>query len=703
MDPDGEDEYDLDNQCESGNESDFEAQYAQRLVHLPPQGDEDEDEDEGNAEVVVKDHFTDKEGLIRVGPQLLRFQQTIRTAPLEVMDSWLIRSIRANLRRTDAKLPGHKDTLIENLKSDIAALLRSTFTHIEDQDRYLRLDDYAGTYLSWAPGPMSPSMEAIYHFAVSGGRFDYHTPQNIAVIGSSMNRARRQHPPLTLACAAVGLRIAEESIFVIRKAQLSWVYNALCNSATLGKVFGCIQPHVDQIANWSAWDEPTQRAALEALRTGIRNETVDNFLEQWQQAELFRITFQKYSDRGRWSRPQASVYQTLLQIAARYDLSKADFEYLCTIASPRSSNDRVFFPFHVLSRPQALSIGWDWSDVFNSASEKKSMRKYCNKHAEAAGLGEPHVDAEIFVYWMAAYTCRRIQDLRQRWPAASKDEIAFGILDRWGLPIVPWVGNILRASICKDQDHGIAMRFGIVTRDDQPFNPVEDIDLSCCTIAIDTQLTNMAMKNYPRESWPSIRANFCQVPLHHPFWRIDPSVGSEVWGAEGIKTSSLPPTPEFDVALLPVEAWLQGDVEHQHNFSCLECGSEENSAGSLIRHMREHHGKVQMDDEGPVAAAKAIDDEHWASAFKFPCREKNCTKVCATKASRRGHEKTHSAHRPTFFCRFKKCGLGFSSVSNRRKHERAKHGLDASGAASQAEAPQVPASSSARLIAPTGE
>lgn len=41
----------------------------------------------------------------------------------------------------------------------------------------------------------------------------------------------------------------------------------------------------------------------------------------------------------------------------------------------------------------------------------------------------------------------------------------------------------------------------------KPFDPVEDIDLSRCTIAIDTQLTNMAMKNYSRESCPSIRAN----------------------------------------------------------------------------------------------------------------------------------------------------------------------------------------------------
>lgn len=44
-----------------------------------------------------------------------------------------------------------------------------------------------------------------------------------------------------------------------------------------------------------------------------------------------------------------------------------------------------------------------------------------------------------------------------------------------GVPVVPWSGNILKASLCKLQDHGIAMRFGLNlpnNSEDEAFPPV---------------------------------------------------------------------------------------------------------------------------------------------------------------------------------------------------------------------------------------
>uniref|UniRef100_A0A8H7K5B1 tRNA synthetases class I (E and Q) anti-codon binding domain-containing protein n=1 Tax=Bionectria ochroleuca TaxID=29856 RepID=A0A8H7K5B1_BIOOC len=74
-------------------------------------------------------------------------------------------------------------------------------------------------------------------------------------------------------------------------------------------------------------------------------------------------------------------------------------------------------------------------------------------------------------------------------PTATREEIAFGILDTWDCFIVPWMGNIFRASVCKAKDHGLTMVTGILDPEGQPFDPVAHIDLSKCNIRIDAQMT----------------------------------------------------------------------------------------------------------------------------------------------------------------------------------------------------------------------
>ena len=71
------------------------------------------------------------------------------------------------------------------------------------------------------------------------------------------------------------------------------------------------------------------------------------------------------------------------------------------------------------------------------------------------------MNAELVVYWMGRFVCQMIQQVKRERPDTTREEVALFILDRWGFPIVPWVGHAWRVSLCKKQDHGIAM-FSVV-------------------------------------------------------------------------------------------------------------------------------------------------------------------------------------------------------------------------------------------------
>ncbi|CAH0024782.1 unnamed protein product [Clonostachys rhizophaga] len=88
------------------------------------------------------------------------------------------------------------------------------------------------------------------------------------------------------------------------------------------------------------------------------------------------------------------------------------------------------------------------------------------------GLSETHVDAMMFIYWIAAIFIQMILEGKANRPTATREEIAFGILDAWDCFIVPWMGNIFRASVCKAKEHGLTMVTGILDPEGQPFDPV---------------------------------------------------------------------------------------------------------------------------------------------------------------------------------------------------------------------------------------
>jgi hypothetical protein len=66
------------------------------------------------------------------------------------------------------------------------------------------------------------------------------------------------------------------------------------------------------------------------------------------------------------------------------------------------------------------------------------------------------------------------------------------MLDRWQLPVVPWVRHGLRMSLCKGPDHGIVMLLGFLLRNGEEFDPLKHIDIFLRTVGLDSWFTNMA-------------------------------------------------------------------------------------------------------------------------------------------------------------------------------------------------------------------
>ncbi|KAH8900908.1 hypothetical protein GQ53DRAFT_708827 [Thozetella sp. PMI_491] len=274
------------------------------------------------------------------------------------------------------------------------------------------------------------------------------------------------------------------------------------------------------------------------------------------------------------------MYEDIKRIAALYGLTAEELDYHCTVASPKRGEPPVFYPYHILSRPQAQQFGWDWPALVELAGFMlQTMRRECNKHAERAGLGENDMDARRVVYWMAHHFCKKIRSLK-----AEMGE---------DLPLVPWRRSCFRASLCKNQDHGVALLFGLVCPEGEAFDPVYHFDLGRCTVTLDSVSMNMAMRNYCNNTWTSIRDALRSIPLHSVFWRVDPRLGREIWNGGASDTSVVPepPAPEFDVPMVSLDAWfVDGGMYPHFPYACPSCPEELLvSPGELIRHCREYH------------------------------------------------------------------------------------------------------------------
>ncbi|KAH7147828.1 hypothetical protein DER46DRAFT_564225, partial [Fusarium sp. MPI-SDFR-AT-0072] len=418
----------------------------------------------------------------------------------------------------------------------------------------------------------------------------------------ALNWAKGRSAPLMLPLISAWLKVITEESFEDRTSQGSWILNSIGNLSFLGGALGCYQSHKGRTNDWSQWSLIKQKEALTALRTGQRPESIAQHLVRVTGEEHPRkiligngiplVTFTGSKASIPSIHEWRTIYVNLASIARRYGLNEAEFETYCTISRPNRAG-RVFFPYHVLAQSQALAVGWDWHIVhFIAHSTLYIMRKQCNKQAEAAGLGEPEVDAVIYIYWTCHHLCDKIRKCHP-----------------------------FKASLCKKQMHGIAMKFGITKSTN--FDPVGDIDLGQSTVTIDAKITNMAMYNYEPNSWDGIRKTMSMVSLYHPLWRPDSKLGESPWVAPGAVTvTPVMPTPKFDLPLLPIELWVPDDDTSSRSHTpipCPKCSDTFNSLGALVHHCRQQLCPIMGNNKDPLEASvdsgdpeqDVIDKEYW--------------------------------------------------------------------------------------------
>ena len=87
--------------------------------------------------------------------------------------------------------------------------------------------------------------------------------------------------------------------------------------------------------------------------------------------------------------------------------------------------------------------------------------------------------------------CEQIRQLKSKLPpTATQEEVAYSVLDDYGLPSTPSEVSVFAASIGKRWDHGIAMESGIIQPKGEKLDPVRHFDLSRCTMVMQSQGMN---------------------------------------------------------------------------------------------------------------------------------------------------------------------------------------------------------------------
>lgn len=441
--------------------------------------------------------------------------------------------------------------------------------------------------------------------------------------------------------------------------------------------FGCIiSDKVTRFKKWALWDELTQRALLQALRTVNPTGPMEELVLGAESTDIFRVDngLHPFEASQRTTVIWEREYEKYLQLASVYGLSREDFEFYLTIPSVRADK-RVFYPFFVLSRPQAESIRWDWQHLSWLARRMLArMQGHCNKHAENEGLGDKGLDDKKLICWLVAFFCRKVQSIRVSMSktTTTREEILFLISDRWCLPIVPWVGHPLSASLCKGPDHGIAMKLGIKEHPSglfDVFDPVQHIDLNECTVTIDTISTNMAMWNYEKQSWAGIRDILAAVPLCHPLWRIDERAGSTIWRTSKSQKQQfkpIMPTTPFDMPLMSIEPWFSAAAGM--TLHCDKCSATFTSIGQLVQHHQGVHSSAKPAPEKQASTEQdAADVDYWTKPLA--CSWPNCGKSFGHVQSLREHMERHRNER-RYKCDWEGCGFATNDAGYLVKHKR---------------------------------
>lgn len=510
-----------------------------------------------NAKQIVTIPYTDSNGFIRIGQQPLPPSTFISSCSSSIAGEFARRQVKMCFAHTDKHLAGSKATK-KDLESEQADILFCFWLRAIglDSRRVVVLCDYTGQPLSMSPSfdHRSPSVEALYPVVKVGAihRLGYHAVPNVCRASAVLNWAKGQHSILVLPLIAEWIRVDSSAIgFEQKRRRLSWIFNAIMNISLLTRAYQIVGPHSKKIEIWQEWPIETQIAASEALRTGIRSPASDLPLQDMEQDTLTPQLAKKVSERMPLCQDTIdSFYSTAVGVAQDHGLFEHEFRFYLTL--PSDDRSPPFFPFHVLCRPQAQAAGFDWRSILAYCQVAKSrMDDFCNRNAEKAGLIEPGLDKETFMFWLVAYFSDKIAKLKSSKPRASPEELQFHITDDFGLPMTPWILNPFSMSIGK-VDHGVAMRTGLEIQ--SPAQGDFDIDLTKCSIQTDSWFTNKAKFNFSSSDWPEIKNLLMHVPLSHPFYRIPASLGSKLWyGAWDQRLTPLAPNLELTIPLVPID------------------------------------------------------------------------------------------------------------------------------------------------------
>lgn len=685
-------------QNDSEDESELEAELEAELENEPDDeldnelGYELDDITPDTTETVTAAHVVDADGYIRVGKQPYRPQQQIALAPQDRMLDLLKKRVARCLFR-ERRTFGRDQETEDDIRRRLLDMAISTMDLRDDEDHVGRTCDYTGTTLSWDGGPNCLSVEAVYPFCKSMSGLANHVIPNVAMIPHTLNMMKKNYGPLGLAIAAHWLRTSTQSHpdFETQKSQLAWAYNASCNAMSLAT--DCGLPHIGalRMRMWARLDSALLMSTIETLRTGIRTDQFETACETMRNLRVPRPNFTSIGRRTNTSsladrsqkRKGRLLLQTIARIALdRYGLAQQEFEALLTIPSPDASR-RVFYPFHVLSRPQARAMKWDWHHVFSMCANMiTTMVKNCNAPAEKAGLGETLLDCDTLLYWMATFFCDKIGTIKFGRPGISQEELLWTYnLDRWGLPMVPWISHSFKVSLCKGPDHGIAMKFGFHDVSADAFDPVRHIDLEQSTVTLDSYLTNSGMYNFNAQDWDNARDVLRRVPLSNSFWNVDCSLGDDIWDAPSDE-SVVPQSPVIDVIvpLVPVENWASGEEVYPEP-RCGECGILFVNFGCVLHHYQTDHslvpdagiGSNDSDDDGDDEDSHGrYNSDYWhdRTSKNIECLE--CEFTCRFESALRHHMATNHGGEKRHHCHL--CEEGFVTKAQLAKHLEMAHG-----------------------------
>lgn len=409
----------------------------------------DDEEENGQSPVAIAPPttWTDAQGLLRVGKQPPKSHANeIWSAPQSYARALMWKKVKFNIGRLDRKFPGETKESCDELKQQVLTHISSTLTIADGNDSYQQLYcDYTGHAMFWTTGPRSPSLEAAYPVNLSNGRLQYHANPNVVMIMTFLNMTKQGRPILTLPTISSFLNATDRS-------QQDWALNAADNLCSIHRPF-CLQyRHQTQLGIWSNWDNTRIGEMIETMRTGTLTHTQQEQLYELGVRGIFTMRHRHSAESTISNGKATEVYNNMKKIAAKYSICPHEFDELCFVNSPEGT--RVFYPFWHRSRQLAEEVGWDWPHLFQFASERLSRLKYrCNRNAQKAGLGEEGMDNVLLVYWMTHWICDKIKAIKDsNEEAKTVEDIAWRLLDRWGLPIVPWEVHTFGASFCKKQD-----------------------------------------------------------------------------------------------------------------------------------------------------------------------------------------------------------------------------------------------------------